>query len=180
MLKEDLKKLGRKKIAFIFCLILLGVFLIIGSIGSFQAFSAEDVSLNKLEWKEENSKGKIEDMQEFCEECKEENCDLKLYFEVELPKIDEWNQWLFEREFHCVKIIDGVNYYDKEESYFGVTEGKLESFDYADATKTHEFEVCCGVETYDIAQKFQVLIGTFSEEIFFYQTCKKKEIQPKC
>jgi len=172
---------NKKKVIFVTSIIILLLLVVIGSIGSLQTFSERDVSFAVLEWKNENKEGTIGEINKFCSDCKSKgNCNLKLYYSVEIPTIEEWNKWIFEREFHCVKIIDGVNYYDKEESYFGILGNGFSSFDYLDSTKSHEIEICCGVETYDIAQKLQVLIGTFKEESFFYHACHKKTVEPKC
>ena len=155
----------QRKILFGVAVVVLLFLIFIGSIGSFQTFGKQDVSFDTLEWLLHTKKAPVEDLEQFCSECGSAgNCDLRLKFGVKIPTREAWDAWPFEREYHCVKIINGVNYYDKEETYFGILGNSVESFEYLDARQSHEVELCCGVETSDMIQQGQLLLGIFSED----------------
>jgi hypothetical protein len=158
-------------------LILIASFIL--SLGSWQKFTKEDVDFYYLDWGDSNRGRKIDDWNEFCSECGPE-CELELHFKVKLPRVEKWNDFIYEREFHCVKIIDGVNYYDTEGVYFGILKDGFNSFERLDPREDHNVQICCGMETYNMVTGLGFATGLIEEEDFFYQECQTKTVESKC
>ncbi|MCK4820149.1 hypothetical protein KA005_30570, partial [bacterium] len=96
----------RKYVFFALLAIVIAAFFV-SVFGYFQTFSEEDVIINVLEYSDEFEDGQITDWESFCDTCGDD-CNQRVDFQIAFPRFEQWENFPFEREYHCVKIVDGV------------------------------------------------------------------------